>query len=78
MFLFSSFFIRVFFTKKIIAYAKLLNRNSTAWGIFTFCLPTLALIIIGLLHPLQIRIKFPFEMSKNEKVKKIIAIADKK
>jgi hypothetical protein len=69
------FILRVFVTIWIVKIAKRQNRNTTGWGIFAFILPTLALIIIGLLKKLYKPInesnstvlKPDFEISTDEK-----------
>lgn len=41
------FILRIFITNWVIQIAKRLNRDSLYWGIFGFCLPSLAMIFIG-------------------------------
>jgi len=48
--------IRIAITLWVMDIASRQNRNRTGWGWFTFCLPTLALIVIGQLKKLKIEL----------------------
>lgn len=57
---------RIFVTDWIVGIAKRQNRNQTGWGWFAFFLPSLALIIIGLLKKLQLKIDLDSSLSIEE------------
>lgn len=63
-----SFIIRILVTLWVIEIAKNQNRNPKLWGWFAFFLPSIALIIIGLLKKLKFKIKVDNSLSKNEKI----------
>lgn len=60
----------------IVNIAKRQNRNSTGWGWFAFFLPTLALIIIGQLRKLKLKIVIDGDLPKSAQVSKLIAKAN--
>lgn len=61
----------------VIKIATRLNRNSNRWGWFAFFLPSIALIIIGLLKKLTLIIEIDDRLSKEESVKSLMEKADK-
>lgn len=63
-----SLVLRVLITVWVVNIATRQNRNSTSWGWFAFFLPSIALIVIGLLKKLKLKIELNDSMSDNEKV----------
>ena len=66
-----SVILRIGITVWVVNIAKSQNRNQTSWGFFAFFLPTIALIVIGLLKKLYVPEKLNFEsltsVRKNQK-----------
>lgn len=58
--------IRIAVTLWVTAIAKRQNRNTTGWGFFAFFLPSVSLIIIGLLRRLRIEGQLTFAELKKE------------
>lgn len=52
-FMLMAMIIRIIATTKVIMYVGRLNRNKTGWGIFTFFIPLLSLILVSFQHKLK-------------------------
>jgi len=63
-----SLVLRIAITVWVVNIATRQNRNSTGWGWFAFFFPLLALIVIGLLKKLRLKIELDDSLSDNEKV----------
>ena len=57
---------RIFVAVWVVDIAKRQNRDTTGWGWFAFFMPTLALIIIGLLRKLKLKIEIDGNLLKSE------------
>ncbi|MBK9555670.1 MAG: hypothetical protein IPO47_07510 [Bacteroidetes bacterium] len=64
----ASLAIRIFVTVWVVSIANRQNRNSTGWGWFAFFLPSISLIIIGLLNKLPLKINIDSSLSIDEKI----------
>lgn len=62
------FVLRIAITVWVVNIATRQNRNSTGWGLFAFFFPSVALIVIGLLKKLRLKIELDDSLSDNEKV----------
>lgn len=60
--------IRIAVTVRVVNIASRQNRNSTGWGWFAFFLPSIALIVIGQLKKLRLKIELDGSLSPNQQV----------
>lgn len=60
--------IRIIVTIWVVDIAKMQNRNTTNWGLFSFFLPSIALIIIGQLNKLKFKIELDSNLEPNQQV----------
>lgn len=71
-----SLVLRIAVTFWVVNIAKRQNRNSTGWGWFAFFIPILALIVIGLLKKLKLKITIDGNLPTNEQVEILYTKAD--
>lgn len=64
--------IRIFVTFSVVKIASRQNRDEVGWGFFAFLTPAIALIIIGSLRKLQLRIELDSNLSINQQVSLLI------
>ena len=64
--LFILFIFRIIFTCWVVKIASRQNRNTTGWGFFAFFSPSIALIIIGLLNKLKLKIELDGRLPPNQ------------
>jgi hypothetical protein len=60
--------VRIIVTIWVIDIAKMQNRNTTNWGLFSFFLPSIALIIIGQLNKLKLKIELDSNLQPNQQL----------
>lgn len=65
-----SLIMRIGITVWVVNIAERQNRNQTGWGFFAFLLPTIALIVIGLLKKLYVPEKLKLESLSSESERK--------
>lgn len=64
----ASLAIRIFVTVWVVGIANRQNRNSNGWGWFAFFLPSISLIVIGLLNKLPLKINLDNSLSTDEQI----------
>lgn len=72
-----SIVIRIAITVWVVNAASRQNRNSTGWGWFAFFLPSIALIIIGQLKKLRLKIELDGSLPPNQQVAILLKKANK-
>ena len=63
-----SLILRIVVTVNLVDIASRQNRNSTGWGWFAFFLPSIALIVIGQLKKLRLKIELDGSLPTNQQV----------
>jgi len=63
-----SLILRIIITIWVVNIATRQNRNTTGWGLFAFFLPSIALIVIGLLKKLRLRIELDGNLTTKEQI----------
>lgn len=63
-----SLILRIAITFWVVNIANRQNRNSTGWGWFAFFFPSIALIVIGLLKKLKLKIELDGRLTSNEQI----------
>jgi len=64
----ASLIMRIFVTVWVVGIANRQNRNSNGWGWFAFFLPSIALIVIGLLNKLPLKIIIDSSLSTDDQI----------
>ena len=72
-----SLVLRILVTYWVVEISSRQNRDTTAWGFFAFILPTLALIIIGLLKKLKLKIEINNNLPIDEQISMLLDKATK-
>jgi tetratricopeptide (TPR) repeat protein len=72
----SSLLIRIAITYYVGNIASRQNRNSTGWSWFAFFLPSIALIVIGLLQKLRLKIQLDGNLSNDQQVAILLSKAN--
>jgi tetratricopeptide (TPR) repeat protein len=73
---FTTIAIRIAVTVWVVKIASRQNRNSTGWGWFSFFLPSIALIIIGQLRKIRLKIELDESLPLNEQASILLNKAD--
>jgi len=69
--------LRIWITVVVVNIASRQNRNSTGWGWFAFFLPSIALIVIGQLKKLRLKIELDGSLPVNHQVSILLEKANK-
>jgi hypothetical protein len=73
----SSLVLRAIICLFVYRMAKRYNRSTITWALFAFFFPSIALIVLGYLRPLRIRIYLDQKLSDSEKINWLIAQGEK-